>query len=55
MELSLSLEANSYLASQENSLPFMEPEDSLPCSKVPTTGPYPDLDESISHPSILFP
>jgi len=27
----------------------MEPEGSLPCLQQPTTGPYPDLDESNSH------
>jgi hypothetical protein len=27
---------------------FMEPEGSLPCSQVPSTGPYPEPDQSIS-------
>jgi hypothetical protein len=27
----------------------MEPEDSLPCSQQPTTGPYPEPDASSTH------
>jgi hypothetical protein len=32
----------------------MEPEGSLQCSQVPTTGPYPQPDESNQHPPTLF-
>jgi hypothetical protein len=35
--------------------PFMEPEGLLPYSPQPTTGPYPEPDESNSHISTLFP
>jgi len=36
-----------------NSVPFMEPEDSLPCSQEPANGPYPDhMNQSIlSYPT----
>jgi hypothetical protein len=33
----------------------MEPENSLPCSQDPTTGPNPKPDESSPHPPNLFP
>jgi hypothetical protein len=33
----------------------MEPEDSLPCSQEPATGPYPETCESNPHPPILLP
>jgi len=32
----------------------MEPEDSLPCSQEPTSGSYPEPDESSPQPNILF-
>jgi hypothetical protein len=33
---------------------FIESEGSLPCSKMPSTGPYPERNEPNSHPPILF-
>jgi hypothetical protein len=33
----------------------MELEGLLSCSQDPTTGPYPEVDESSPHPPILFP
>jgi hypothetical protein len=33
----------------------MELEGSLPCSQKPSTGPYPEQDESGPHPQTLFP
>jgi len=38
-----------------NSPLFMEPEGSLLCSQGPTTGPYPEPDESNPEPPTLFP
>jgi hypothetical protein len=32
----------------------MEPEGSLQCSQEPSTGPYPDPDESSTYDPILF-
>jgi len=32
----------------------MEPEDLLLCSQGPATGPYPETDDSNSHPSTLL-
>jgi hypothetical protein len=32
----------------------MEPEDSLPCSQEPSTGPYPEPDQSSTYGLILF-
>jgi hypothetical protein len=37
-----------------SSVPFMEPEGSLPCAQEPATGPYPESDESTPHPHKLF-
>jgi len=34
--------------------PFMEPEVSLQCSQQLITGPYPEPDESSSHPPNIF-
>jgi hypothetical protein len=31
----------------------MEPEDSLPCSKEPSTGPYPEIDQLSPYHPIL--
>jgi hypothetical protein len=46
MELSPSCEAASYAATEELHQYFMEPEGSLPCSQEPSTGPYPEPDQS---------
>ena len=32
----------------------MKPENSLPCSQQPANGSYYEIDESITHPPILF-
>jgi len=55
MEQSPSCEANSHLASQEVPPPFMEPEGLSPCSQEPTTGSYPEPDESNPCLPTLFP
>jgi len=34
---------------------FMEPEGLLPCLQRPATGPYPETEETMMHPHILFP
>jgi len=47
MELNHSREANSQ---SRISSPFIETEGLLPCSQGPTTGPYPESDESNPHP-----
>jgi hypothetical protein len=31
----------------------MEPESSLPCTQEPSTGPYPDPDQSSPHQAVL--
>jgi hypothetical protein len=41
MEQSFSEEATSHSAGQEIPCPFMESEDSWPCSQEPATGPKP--------------
>jgi hypothetical protein len=46
MELSPSWEAVNCAATQELSSIFMEPENSLPCSQEPPTGPYSEPDQS---------
>jgi hypothetical protein len=33
----------------------MEPEGYLLCSQEPSTGPYPELDQSSPHPRNIFP
>jgi len=38
-----------------NSLPFMEPKDSLLCSEVPATAVYPEPHASSTQPPNLFP
>jgi hypothetical protein len=48
-------EANIYSATEENSPPFMEPENLLPSSQQAATAPYPVPDESSLHFSTLFP
>jgi hypothetical protein len=54
MEKNPSWEDNNCSASQEITR-LLEPEDSLPCSQQPSTGPYPKPDESSPKLSILFP
>jgi len=39
----------------KNSLPFMEPDGSLPCSQHPAASPYRETNESSPHLSVLFP
>jgi hypothetical protein len=45
-----SLETNSHSAGQEIPPPFMEAEGSSPFSQEPAAGPYPEPDESSTHP-----
>jgi hypothetical protein len=54
MELSHSRKAASCAATQELPNKFMEPEGSLPCSQEPSTGPYPELDQSNPYHPINF-
>jgi hypothetical protein len=54
MELKISWEAASRSAAQEFPQHFMVPEGSLPCSQEPSTGPYPEPDQSSQYLPILF-
>jgi hypothetical protein len=49
VEQNPSWEANSHSASQEITLPFMEPQRSLPCSLETAISPHPEPDESSPH------
>jgi hypothetical protein len=51
LELSPSREASSGAVTHR--FYFMGPEVSLPCSQEPSTGPYPDLDQSSPYRIIL--
>jgi hypothetical protein len=53
MELSPSWEAASSAATHRISQHFTEPEGSLSCSQAPSTGPYPDPDQSSPNRPIL--
>jgi hypothetical protein len=55
MEPSSYWEANSRSATQEFPQHFMEPEGSLPCLQEPSTGPYPEPEQSKPNHPILFP
>jgi hypothetical protein len=48
-------EAASCAATQEFPQYFIEPEGSLPYSQEPSTGPYPELDQSNPYHPILSP
>jgi hypothetical protein len=54
MKSSSSLEATSRSSTQIFSQQFSEPEDSLPCSHEPSTGTYPQPDESSPYHPILL-
>jgi hypothetical protein len=54
MEQSPSWEANSHSAVQEITYFFMEPKGPLSYSQEPTTGPYPETDESSPELPTLF-
>jgi hypothetical protein len=54
MEQSPSSEADNTLASQEIHPAIMETKSSSLCSQDPATSPYPESDESNSHPPTLF-
>ena len=49
------LKSLSVFSQLRNSPHFMEPEGSLPCSKVPATCPYPEPPRSRPYPHILLP
>jgi len=51
----LTLWRRGLLSLSKNSLTFMEPADSLPCSQGQATGPYPEAYASSPHTSTLFP
>jgi hypothetical protein len=53
MGLSPAREATSCVATQELPQHFMKPEGSLPCSQQPSSGPYPEPDQSSSYHPIV--
>jgi hypothetical protein len=50
-----SWEVNSTFSFSRDFPPFIESEGSLLCSQEPTTGPFPERNESNPHPPTLFP